>query len=403
MPTGVGKNVFSPESQSTFKLWADLNLSDVDDTFTNEEGQDRHQTPLPAPGKHSHLSSDDEKSPSKKAKLVSNLYGAPPSASAQGIGVTGKDEGATGKGDGSAEEGDEDSESKAHKHKKSKKNKKKQSKKSKKDTDKKDNEKDKKSTGGNKATPEKKKTPEKTGHNPSGDENSETPSKSKRKPIRTVQECRRDKWASDSPLVIRYHQRRAISMHHLPEGRNYDDHTDYIHQLMHQETLGVNIKSLDDRIQELKGLTSSHHVGLLAALKEWQGKQMGKSGITPQYVVKAFVEPVSQRKIVKRHDDHWHSDLMIGLYNIHQYDAICKENARRADGAKPTALGFCPTCSYATGNHASINNHVWAHYHLLMECSYNRCVFVEADCTRMYEHGITKHKHTKAIKAADSA
>ena len=142
---------------------------------------------------------------------------------------------------------------------------------------------------------------------------------------------------------------------------------------MCQESLGVNIKSLDDRIKELEGLTSSHHKGLLTALKEWKGKHMGKSGVTPQYVVKAFMEPVSQRKIVKRHDDHWHSDLMIGLYGIHQYDAICKENARRADGAKPTALGFCPTCSYATGNHASINNHIRAHYRLLLECSYSRC------------------------------
>ena len=237
--------------------------------------------------------------------------------------------------------------------------------------------------------------PEKTGRNPSGDENSETPSKSKKKPIQTVQECRRDKWVSDSPLAIRYRQHQAISIHHLPEGCNYDDHTDYIRQLMRQESLGINIKSLDDRIQELEGLTSSQHVGLLAALKEWKGKQMGKSGIAPQYIVKVFVEPVSQQKIVKRHDDHWHSDLMIGLYGIHQYDAICKENARRVDGAKPTALGFCLTCSYATGNHASINNHIRAHYCLLLECSYNRCVFVEADCTKMYEHGITKHKYQR--------
>ena len=382
--------------------------------FTDDEGKDRCQTPLPAPGKRSRLSSDKEKekSPSKKAKLdVSNLYGDPTGTSAKGVGTTGKGDGATGEDNGTAGKGDKDKdpEPKAHKHKKAKKNKKKRSKKSKKNTDKKDDEKDKKKlTDDDKATSEKKKTPEKktpekTGRNPSGDENSETPSKSKKKPIRTVQECRRDKWASDSPLAIGYRQRRAISIHRLPEGRNYDDHTDYIRQLMHQESLGVNIKSLDDRIQELEGLTSSHHVGLLAALKEWKGKHMGKSDVAPQYIVKAFVEPVSQRKIVKCHDDHWHSDLMVGLYNIHQYDTICKENARRADGAKPTALGFCPTCSYATGNHASINNHIRAHYRLLLECSYNRCVFVEVDCTKMYKHGITKHKHTKATEAADNA
>ena len=89
-------------------------------------GRDRCQTPLPVPGKRSHLSSDDEKSPSKKAKLdVSNLYGTTPNTSAKGIGVTGKGNGAVGKGNGAAEKGNEDPESKAHKHKKTKKNKKK--------------------------------------------------------------------------------------------------------------------------------------------------------------------------------------------------------------------------------------------------------------------------------------
>ena len=126
MPTGVSEDAFSPQSQSALKLWANLHLSDedVDDKFTNNEGKDRRQTPLPAPEKHFHLSSDDEKSPSKKAKLdVSNLYGATPGTSGKGIGATRKDDGAARKGDGTAGEGNEDSESKAHKHKKSKKTK----------------------------------------------------------------------------------------------------------------------------------------------------------------------------------------------------------------------------------------------------------------------------------------
>ena len=178
-PTSVGEDAFSPQSQSALKLWADLHLSDkdVDDKFTDDKGTDRHQTPLPAPGKCSHLSSDNEKSPTKKAKLdVSNLYGATPSTSGKGIGATGKSDGAARKGDGAVGEGDGDSESKTHKHKKSKKNKKKRSKKNKKGTDREDDEKDKKKpTGDNEAMPEKKKTPEKTDRNPSGDENLETP------------------------------------------------------------------------------------------------------------------------------------------------------------------------------------------------------------------------------------
>ena len=380
-----------------------MNLSDedVDDTFSDEEGQDNHQTPLPHPGKHPRDGSDDEASPSKRTKLdVSNLYGAANDIPSKGD---------VGKGDGTS---DDPEKSKTKKTKKAKKTKKK-SKESKKKIGKKEKakEKDKKEPVGEKKTSEDKmpktkapeqKTPEKTRCDPSGGENLDvaTMPKSRRKPIRTAKECQQDKWASDSPLVISYRQHRGIFIHTLPEGHNFDDHTDYIRQLMRHKTLGINIKRLDHRIQELQGLTSSHHVGLLAALKEWTGKQMGNSGVTPQYVVKAFAEPVTQHKIAKRHDDHWHSDLMVGLYSIHQYDAICKENVRRADGAKPTALGYCPTCSYATGNHASINNHIRAHYHLLLECSYSRCVFVEADCTKMYEHGVKKHNHTKA---ADNA
>ena len=90
--------------------------------------------------------------------------------------------------------------------------------------------------------------------------------KSRKKPIRTVQECRADKWVANLPSAIRYHQQRGISIHNLPEGCNYDDHTDYVRQVQHQENL-VNIKSLDERIQGLQGLTSSHHVGLRMAFE----------------------------------------------------------------------------------------------------------------------------------------
>ena len=380
-----------------------MNLSDedVDDTFSSEEGQDNRQTPLPRLGKRPHDGSDDEASPSKRTKLdVSNLYGAANDIPSKGD---------VGKGDGAS---DDPEKSKAKKPKKAKKTKKK-SKESKEKIGKKEKakEKDKKESIGEKKTSEDKtpktkapeqKTPEKTRCDPSGGENSDvaTTPKSRRKPIQMAKECRQDKWASDSPLAISYRQCRGIFIHTLPEGRNFNNHTDYIQQLMQHKTLSINIKRLDDRIQELQDLTSSHHIGLLAALKEWTGKQMGNSGVTPQYVVKAFAEPVTQRKIAKHHDDHWHSDLMVGLYSIHQYDTICKENVRRADSAKPTALGYCPTYSYATGNHASINNHIRAHYCLLLECSYSRCVFVEADCTKMYEHGVKKHNH---MKAADNA
>ena len=200
--------------------------------------------------------------------------------------------------------------------------------------------------------------------------------------------------------MTRYRQRMGISVHTLAEERNFADHTDYMSQLMRKSGT-VNIKSLDDRIGGLKVLTSPYHSKLHTELTKWKGKEMGNSGVKPQYVVKAFVEPGSERKITSKHTDHWHSDLMLGLYNVHKYDAISKENVQRADETKPSALGFCATCSYASGNHQSINNHIRVHYRLLLECGHSRCAFVHADCKEMYRHGITKHQHTK--EAADNA
>ena len=389
--------VFSPHSQNALNLWKQLDLSDgeVEDTFSDEEKEGKCQAPLPTPNKHPHDGSDDKKSPSKKAKVdVSDLYGA----------ATKVD-----KGKGNSTPSDI-KKSKTSKPKKAKKDKKKKNKKNKKDkkekSDKKEsNKKAEKSTKDK--TPEKKaelKMPEKTRRNVSDGKDSETTAtpKSKKK-IRAVQECRKDKWASDLPEIISYCQRVGIFTQNLPEGHNYTDHTDYIRQLMCHKTIGLNIMQLDDQIAEFQGLTSSHHIGRLASLKEWKGKQMGNSGVNPQYVVKAFLEPATQWKISAQHANHWHSDLMIGLYSVHRYDAISKENVRRVDGAKPTALGYCPMCSYATGNHPSINNHIRAHYHLLLECGYSWCVYVEADCYKMYEHGIKKHNHTKAAEAADNA
>ena len=119
MPSGV-KGVFSPHSQNSLSLWAQMDLSDrdVEDTFSDEEKEGKHQAPLPTPGKHPCDSSDDEKSPSKKTKVdVSDLYGA----------ATKVDKG---KGDGTLTDAEK---LKTSKPKKAKKNKKKKSKKNKKD------------------------------------------------------------------------------------------------------------------------------------------------------------------------------------------------------------------------------------------------------------------------------
>ena len=199
-----------------------------------------------------------------------------------------------------------------------------------------------------------------------------------------------------------YRQRVNISIHTLAEGRHYDNHTNYIRQLMAEPAYGLNVMSIEDRIEDLEGFTSEYHKALLAALKAWQGRKMGNSGVYPQYVVKVFIEPKTQRKITRHHPEHWQSDLMLGLYNVHQYEVISKENTLRAGDAKPSTLGFCPICSYNTGNHQSTNNHIRAHYRLLLQCGYGKCSYVEADCKQMYDHGVKKHGTTTAKAANDN-
>ena len=118
--------------------------------------------------------------------------------------------------------------------------------------------------------------------------------------------------------------------------------------------------------------------------------------------MKAFAEPVMQRKIAKCHDDHWHSDLMVGLYSIHQYQ--CHLQGEHEEGGwrlSPPLLDTAPCAVMPQEIMPGIYNHIRAHYRLLLECSYSRCIFVEADCTKMYEHGVKKHNHTKAAKTPE--
>ena len=134
----------------------------------------------------------------------------PPAPPTRAPTVRKKDEGATAQDNGATGAGGGDSESKSHKHKKSKKEEETQVKRTKRMTDKEGGEKDKGSTAGDLAMPLKK-TPEKAERPQTGDESSKATPKtpSKKKPIRSLQECRQDKWASDTPLAIWYRQRQG--------------------------------------------------------------------------------------------------------------------------------------------------------------------------------------------------
>ena len=159
---------------------------------------------------------------------------------------------------------------------------------------------------------------------------------------------------------------------------------------MDKAQLDLNIVHIDDRIDEVEEDTSKHTRKLLKALKEVRDETMGRSGIYPEYVVKAFLAPQSQSIIQKGDNNHWDTCVMVGLYNLHKYEAISKGNKKVDD--KVVTKGYCPVCAYSAGNNGSINNHIRVHYCLVLECGFANWGFVVYDAERMISHAKDKHK-----------
>ena len=161
---------------------------------------------------------------------------------------------------------------------------------------------------------------------------------------------------------------------------------------MDEGQLGLNITHIDTRLDEVAedSSTSKSACRLWKALKEVRGETMGKSGVYPEYVVKAFLAPQSQCVIPKGDNNHWDTSAMIGLYNLHKYEVVGKGN-KKVD-SKMVTKGYCSFCEYSAGNNGSINNHICVHYRLVLECGFANCSVVMYDAERMVNHGKDKHK-----------
>ena len=129
---------------------------------------------------------------------------------------------------------------------------------------------------------------------------------------------------------------------------------------------------------------------LLKALREVRGETMGRSGVYAEYVVKAFLVPQSQSVIQKGDNNHWDTSAMIGLYNLHKYEAVGK--GKKKVDSKMVTKGYCPFCKYSAGNNGSINNHICVHYRLVLECGLANCNVVMYDVEQMVSHAKDKHK-----------
>ena len=176
------------------------------------------------------------------------------------------------------------------------------------------------------------------------------------------------KWKKDLAHVNRYRQRKGLCTKELAGSPNNTRHVDLLTQLLGERQLGLNVVHIDKHLDKVMEDSSSSKQSrrLLRALKEVRGEMMGRSGVYPEYVVKAFLAPQSQCVIQKGDNNHWDMLAMIGLYNLHKYEAVGKRNKKVDD--KMVTKGYCPFCEYSTGNNGSINNRIWVHYHRVLEC-----------------------------------
>ena len=226
----------------------------------------------------------------------------------------------------------------------------------------------------------------------SEDERRKKPPKDKAEVIAWVNQDRASKWKKDIPHVVRYRQRKGLCAKELTGGPNNTRHVDLLTQLLHEGQLGLNITQLDARIEEVAEDSdrSKRAHRLLKVLQEVRSETMGRSGVYAEYVVKAFQAPHSQAVIQKGDNNHWDTSAMIGLYNIHKYEAVGKGN-KKVD-SKMVTKGYCPFCEYSAGNNGSINNHIQVHYHLVLKCGLSNCSTVLYDAERMVTHAKDKHK-----------
>ena len=241
----------------------------------------------------------------------------------------------------------------------------------------------------------KKKAPSSDESSSSGDEEWPAPRKPKDDRAEAITWANRDhasKWKRDLAHVDRYRQRKGLCAKELTGGPNNARHVDLLRQLLNERQLGLNIIHLDMRIEEVTEDASNSKQArrLLKALQEVWGETMGRSGMYAEYVMKAFLAPQSQSVIQKGDNNHWDTLAMIGLYNLHKYEAVGKGN-KKVD-SKMVTKGYCPFCEYSTGNNGSINNHIRVHYRLVLECGLANCNVIMYDAEQMVSHAKDKHK-----------
>ena len=130
------------------------------------------------------------------------------------------------------------------------------------------------------------------------------------------------------------------------------------------------------------------------------GATMGKSRVSPLFVVEVFKVPVMKEIITPDNVNGYYSQIMMELCGLFAHDAICKITMSDTGNEKKTLSEcYCPLCIYLVGNHMTMNNHIHYHLQLALVCRLKHCFHVETQAEGMWNH--IKKKHNMSL--GDSA
>ena len=206
-----------------------------------------------------------------------------------------------------------------------------------------------------------------------------------------------DKWCEDLCTVIDYRGHHNIYPHEL-DGVNANDESDYINQMSHDETLGLDIHDAHAMRKRSKASTVKSDRVKYERLKDLMHAPMCKEkDAKVLYVVECFVHLKTKQQIVKGDEDGYNSQAMLGLYGLHHHKAISKvttSDTGLPKGVKPYQImeGYCSYCAYTSENHLSLNNHIWMHECLSLLCQLGKCIYIEWQAEKMCKHGAEVHK-----------
>ena len=209
-----------------------------------------------------------------------------------------------------------------------------------------------------------------------------------------------NKWCEDLRAVKDYRGRRNIYSKELNREVNANDESDYIKQMAHDESLGLNIYDVKAIKKWYKAREVNSDRVKYEQLKELMGTPMCKEkDAKVLYLVECFVHPKTKQCIAKGDENGFNSQVMVGLYGLHYYKAISKVTTSdtglpETDKCHKIMEGYCLFWAYSLGNDPSLNNHIRMHEHLGLLCIIGKCFHIKWQAEKMCKHAVEIHKIT---------